>query len=499
MRILNSGAGVPATISAVMLSLALTATSVRAQDVPLAQLLPDLILREITLKSPPTSGLPGVPDGFTHEAHFSPLEANELNNPVVGIVQGFNAQMAMQFSTFPLGSSTGGMTYVFDESLGTFRRGSASFGPLFAERALTIGRRKLSAGFNYQRTSYNTLEGQELDDGSIKFYLRHQDCCTIAAGVLTNQPNGTRLNPPFEGDVIEAALRLKATTHTTAMLADFGVTDRWDIGLVVPFVRVNLDAAATARVLRLVTDQPVLSSFLSPEELQAARNTHTFEQNNPSATRTVRSSGHASGLGDIVLRTKYHFLRTAGGGLAAAVDLRLPTGDEKELLGTGGVEAKFLLIASSEHSRFGEHVNFGYTTAEGDVAGRIGGFTSTQLPDEINYSGGIEFVGNPRFTLMGDVVGRTLRRVGRLDVVSKSFLYRQFDQTGATLPATMPASVSFDEFAARPGNLTLLLGTGGVKFNPVGNLLISGSVVFPLTDAGLRSRVTTVIGMDYAF
>jgi hypothetical protein len=44
-----------------------------------------------------------------------------------------------------------------------------------------------------------------------------------------------------------------------------------------------------------------------------------------------------------------------------------------------------------------------------------------------------------------------------------------------------------------------VLGTGGVKFNPVGNWLISGSVLFPLTDAGIRSRVTTVVGLDYAF
>ena len=60
-------------------------------------------------------------------------------------------------------------------------------------------------------------------------------------------------------------------------------------------------------------------------------------------------------------------------------------------------------------------------------------------------------------------------------------------------------SISLDEFNPRPGNLTLLLGTGGVKFNLTGNLLISGSVLFPLTNAGLRSRVTTVIGVDHAF
>lgn len=61
------------------------------------------------------------------------------------------------------------------------------------------------------------------------------------------------------------------------------------------------------------------------------------------------------------------------------------------------------------------------------------------------------------------------------------------------------SSVAFNEFTPRPGNLTLPLGAAGVKFNPAGNRLVSGSVLFPLTDAGLRSRVTTTIGLDYAF
>jgi hypothetical protein len=486
-----------AATGAAIVSLPLTPASARAQDVPLANLLPQLILSEITLQSAPApGGIPGIPEGFSHEAHFSPIKANDLNNPVVGIVQSFNTQMATQFSTFPLGSSTGGLTYVFDESVGTFRRASSSFGPLFAERALTIGRRKVSVGFNYQRTSYDTFEGQKLDDGAIKFYLRHQDCCTIAVTPgppffnLTKQPNGTRLNPSFEGDLIEAALSLEATTHTTAIFANYGVTDRWDVGLAVPFVRVNLDASVTARVLRLVT--------------AATPTFHTFEPNNPGATRTVRHSGHAAGIGDVVLRTKYHVLRTAGGGLAAAVDVRLPTGDENELLGAGGAQAKFLLVASTERGRFGSHVNAGYTAAEGVVAGTLTGLTSAPLPDEINYSGGIEFVANPRFTVMGDLVGRTLRGTGRLDVASK-----QFDFAAAATPSTpgpacgfpgtVCASVSLDEFEPRAGNLPLLLGTVGVKFNPVGNLLISGSVLFPLTDAGLRSHVTPVIGVDYAF
>src|SRR5687767_6121250 len=200
---------------AAILILPLTPARAGAQDVPLVQLLPDLILGEIILQSPPLPApLFGLPAGFSHAAHFSPLEGNEINNPVVGIVQSFNSQMATQFSTFPLGSSTGGLTYVFDESVGTFRRASSSFGPSFAERALTIGRRKLSAGFNYQHTSYDAFEGENLDDGSIKFYLRHQDCCgfenpTAGTGFMV-RPDGVRGNPPFEGDLIETALSLKA-------------------------------------------------------------------------------------------------------------------------------------------------------------------------------------------------------------------------------------------------------------------------------------------------
>ena len=58
---------------------------------------------------------------------------------------------------------------------------------------------------------------------------------------------------------------------------------------------------------------------------------------------------------------------------------------------------------------------------------------------------------------------------------------------------------TFEEFDPRPGDLTLLLGTGGVKFNPVGNRLVSAAVLFPINDAGLRSRTTTMVGIDYAF
>lgn len=175
------------------------------------------------------------------------------------------------------------------------------------------------------------------------------------------------------------------------------------------------------------------------------------------------------------------------------------------MLGAGGVQAQLLLIASTERGRLGQHVNIGYTAAHGDVAGTVASVGVASLPDELNYSGGAEFVASPRVTVVGDFIGRTLRGAGRLDLASKTFEHNAFTpgvpgrDCGFGVLGFVCASASFDEFQPRSGNLTLLLGTGGVKFNPVGNWLISASVLFPLTDAGLRSRVTTVVGLDYAF
>ena len=40
------------------------------------------------------------------------------------------------------------------------------------------------------------------------------------------------------------------------------------------------------------------------------------------------------------------------------------------------------------------------------------------------------------------------------------------------------------------GNLPLLLGSAGIKINPVGRLLIVGNVLFKLGDRGLQDKLT---------
>ena len=211
---------------------------------------------------------------------------------------------------------------------------------------------------------------------------------------------------------------------------------------------------------------------------------HTFEAGNPNATtRTFSQSDSASGIGDIELRTKVRLFDFPAGGLATAADLRLPTGNEDDLLG-GSTQVKVFLIESAGSGRFTQHVNLGYTFSSNSA----GTASANQLvapatfPDELSYAAGVELVLEPRITIIGDIVGRNLRGVERFEMTSKTF---QFQPPGN--PAPPVASMQFDEFEARSGNLNLIYGTAGVKVNPKGNWLISASVLYPLTDAGLKA------------
>lgn len=393
-----------------------------------------------------------TPAGVGVVAH-EPVFANDPTiTSVTAVIQQVSQQIGSQISTFPLGSSSGGFTYRYDASLGTFTRSTETFGPAFAERAVTVGKQKLSVGMNYQHGKYTTLDGRDLQNGDIKFYLLHQ-----------------QLNPRsfVEGDVIETGFRMKLTSDTTVFYANYGVTDLLDVGLAVPVERVSLDLTYHATILDFAT------KVVDPTR-------HLF--GNGSKTQDFTSSASASGIGDVVVRAKYAFLKREGRGLAAGLDLRLPTGDDQNMLGTGATQAKLFLIGSAARGNVAPHVNLGYTFASDDSG----------ASDQFNYVGGTEYAVAPRLTVVGDLIGRTLRNTLRLKDVS---VQRPFQQ-GAAAPIEM---TTLQEVVTESRNLTTVLGTAGVKFNAWQNLLISAHVVVALNDAGLRSRVTPVVGFDYSF
>ena len=456
-----------------------------------AGLLPNLILNGIRLDA-------GTP--VPHDAHFTPLnELYEGTDPRSGgvfkldaaeVVLNFNRLLATQFATFPIGSSSGAFSFQIDESTGLPVRRTRSFGPSFGERSMTIGKGRFSAGASYQHTSYNQFEGERLDDGSMQFLLPHNDCCPAQVG-LQATGDGNLLNPGFESDLVTVRLSLKASTDTAAFFATYGVTDRLDVAVTVPVLRVDLEATADAEIVRLGTAfQPLV---------------HTFQTGSDVSRRTFTEGRSASGIGDVVLRSKYNFKQRGAQGLAGTLDLRLPTGDAENLLGTGAVQTRLGLVVSTGTERFAQHVNVGYTfSGSTDVSTYIGDdpelqnvlLPSDTPPDEFQFNGGLEFAATDRLTLLGEFMGRTLRNVGRLEMGERSFSY-----TPQGLPVVSPAlqSPTFREFQASEGSLTVGLAAIGAKYNVGSRALLSTHVLLPVTDGGLRSRVTMTFGLDYTF
>jgi hypothetical protein len=281
-------------------------------------------------------------------------------------------------------------------------------------------------------------------------------------------------------------------------VATHGVTDNFDIGVAIPIVTVDLDARVDGRIFRLGS---------------GTATTHSFDSSGADRA-TFTESGSSSGLGDLSVRAKYNFLRGDVTSLAAGIDLRLPTGDEDELLGTGATRAAFSFIYSGDYGRVSPHVNVGYTFSSGQssaVANEIGvdaddhrldtvptlsvADIDLDFPNEINYVFGLNVAPHPKVTVGFDVHGRTLLDVSRFELRDNTYENRG---SGA-LP--QPPFVSTREFSLLDdqGKVNLLLGVIGAKVNVAKTLLLNANVLFPLSDSGLKPKPTLVLGLDYVF
>ncbi len=429
----------------------LSAAPLAAQSFNLRDLLTDFLREGITLAPPP--------EGFrNHSAHFIGDES-----PQFRALQQFSSQIAYQLSSFPLASSAGGFTYRFDPSLGVLTRVSDSFGPIYAERVDTVGKGRFNLGVNYSHFTFDEIDNLNLRDGHVRLVFTHQDA----------NHDGTTLSPFFEGDVVTAQLLLKIKTDIAAFVLTYGITDRFDVGVAVPIVKVSLDAVTNASIDRLAT-------------ATAAPGIHRFP--NGQSTESFRQSGDASGVGDVVLRAKYRMLEGPRAGLALETDVRVPTGEERDLLGTGATQLKAFLVGSAHLGAFSPHVNGGYSWSL-EPAG------TPQVPDEIVYTGGFDWALSPRLTFAVDVLGRTFRHSQSVSVVDTTF------QANTSADPANPNIVSavLPRLVTTPGNVNTLLGSVGLKMNPFGNFLLTLNGLFPLNSEGLQDGFTPLVGIDYSF
>ena len=388
-----------------------------------------------------------------HAAHFLSQENAHR------ILTEFDRAIAIQIATFPVGSSSAAFTYAYDSSLGVYNRNTQSFGPLFTERPLTAGKGKFSFGVNYLDATYDHFEGKDLKAGDLTLYLVHED----SAG-------DGRLEPFFEGDIIKADLSLDLRNQTTVFFANYGLAPKLDVGVALPYLRLTMDARIGASIDRLAT-------ITEP-------NVHTFEDG--SSEKTFIESGRASGVGDVLVRTKYNFLSRERVSLAALFDLRLPTGNDEDLLGSGATQTKLALVAGGSQGRFSPRASLGYTLSFGS------GTYTGKLPKELGWSAGFDAAPHRRLTLTADLIGRTLFDTQRLVDRDRVFAFKQ-----QRSPDTMTTTLSETETAT--GNVTVLLGSAGAKINVARRLLVVANLLFGVGHHGLQDTLTPVFGLDYSF
>jgi hypothetical protein len=433
-----------AMLLAAVIALASPAT-VRAQDGKLAFLIPNLYGPSGLIVN--SEAL--LPDGSTHSAHFNSAFQAEFTQ--------FNISLASQLASVPLPSPASGFTYELDPALGVFKRSTQSFGPILAERAETIGKKKFSLGFNYQYFTFDTIEGVDL--GNVPAVFTHD-------------------NPAVGGrsDVVTTANAIDLKVGQFTAFLSYGLADGVDISAALPFVKVDMGVASQATVQRIGTaSSPATHFFRDPAAPGVFGTTKTFSQ-----------SGSASGIGDVVGRLKARLVKSGAAGVAIGADVRFPTGDELDLLGSGAWGVKPFVVLSVSKKVLSPHLNVGYQwNGKSVLAGDVRTGEKKSLPNQILYDGGVDIGVTSKITLALDVLGRRVLKSPRLQTETFHAL-----QGGLTFP-----SIHFVQDA----NFNVTSGAAGIKVNAGGRLLLDFNVLFKLDDSGLRDKVTPLLGFEYSF
>jgi hypothetical protein len=390
-------------------------------------------------------------DGTTHAAHFNSAFQSDFRL--------VNIALTSQLTSVPLPSPASGFTYKFDPATGTFVRSTTSFGPILADRAETIGRGRLAFGFTQQFFSFDHLDGVPLT--SIPAVFRHDN---FEAG-------GGR------ADVVSTVNTVEASVSQFSGALTYGISDRVDVSLAVPVVRTRLSLLSNATINRIGTGTEVqIHYFRDDLSIGGYGSSHQFFVD-----------GSAAGLGDLLLRTKANLMREGTRAFAVGLDLRLPTGDEQNLLGAGAAGVRPFAIFSSSMGRFGPHANLAYQwNGESLLAGDVRNHVEADLPDQFQYAVGSDFNVNNRFSIIVDVLGQRVMDASRLSLYT-------FTATGAAGTATLPdIQFSTDSYWTADGSV-------GFKANVASRVLVSFNFRFSLGESGLTDRIAPLLGVEWAF
>ena len=293
---------------------------------------------------------PNNPDDIrAHGLHFVPAAVAE-NASLIGFITG---AISTSIGRVPIGATSGGVTFRFEGGIPV--KTSTSAGPIFAERAQTLGRGRALVGIGRSSFQFSTLRGVPMDNIELIFTHENVDfagCDTIYGGDCSQMGR-----PSLENEIMPFRLNLDLDVTVTTFYLTYGLWDRVDVGVVVPVVSTKMHGQSLAQIIPF--GGPSASHFFegTPEAPVLAAN------------RSV--SGSALGLGDVAVRAKVAVRESQYHSLALLGEARFGTGSSEDLLGAGAFSARGMAVLSGRIDAFSPHVNLGYVHhARGAQRGR---------------------------------------------------------------------------------------------------------------------------------
>jgi hypothetical protein len=351
-----------------------------------------------------------------------------------------NALATTVASSYPVASASSSVIYVYNPALDTMERRTGVAGPLFGERAETIGRGQLNLGLAYSYIHFATINGDDLDSlpsrrsvgGQILFL-------PVPKGITLRDGRFTTFLP------VQVTADIDVTAHQLAATATYGVTSRLDVNLTVPLLHTSLDLTATG-----LAPDPRFPKFALP-------------RGEPSTIVNPSGSDDATGVGDVLLRAKYLIHDGAPVDVAAGLALALPSGNEDDFQGAGTTRVQPTLILSRLFTeRFEAFLNLGVECNADDVDRSV-----------VRWA-----------------VGGTAQIVEAL-TAAVTFLGR--NELGAqTDPIRLPFFFQIERNDIYDASV-------GLRWRFAESGILSANVVLPLNRDGVRAVAVPTLDVEYAF
>jgi hypothetical protein len=388
-----------------------------------------------------------------HENHFI-TSASTQNGILISFI---SDAISGNVAGIPVSATSGGSTFRFEG--GAPVRTSVSPGPVFAERAQTLGRGRVFVGANMNHLHFESLRGVNLNDIRLNFV--HQNVDSDACDVIEGRDCAPYGIPRLENDVIALRLGLDIDMTVTSFFLSFGLLDRVDIGVALPIVSTSLVGSSDAQIISFAESLAAHFFGGTPRDPQL------------STSRSV--AGSATGVGDIAVRVKVNVTQSERTSFALLADARFPTGSADDLLGSGYVAGRGVGILSARFGPFSPHANVGVLLRNAD-----------SLNNAVLVTVGFDHLMAPWATMAADIVSEL-----------------QIGASKVLLPGPVTYDVPFHR-TVEPTNIPnrrddVINASFGFKFLTGSGITIVANTLWPLNRGGLRPSLLWTAGLEYNF